>query len=213
MRPPESWRAAPVTLALSGLAVAAWLLALLFNVQDFAVYWGGFIPLRVAGVQGDEVLAPWWLTPVTATLIHAGAIHLVMNLIIQLFCGRAVEGIIGARQLLILYFIGAYAAAAGQYLLDPSSPTPMVGASGAISAVLGVYSLMFGRNRVKIANPTLARWVNALWLAAAYIVLQLLVGFTFETGGSRLAIGAHIGGFLAGLLLAKPLLLLRYRKA
>ena len=89
----------------------------------------------------------------------------------------------------------------------------MVGASGAISAVLGAYAMMFGRNRVKVANPALALWLNALWLAAAWVGLQLVIGFTFETAGSRIAIAAHIGGFLAGLLLAKPLLLLRYRGA
>ena len=89
----------------------------------------------------------------------------------------------------------------------------MVGASGAISAVVGAYAMMFGRNRVKVANPTVALWLNALWLAAAWIGLQLMVGITFTTAGSRIAVMAHIGGFLAGLLLAKPLLLLRYRGA
>ena len=72
---------------------------------------------------------------------------------------------------------------------------------------------MFGRNRVKVANLTLALWLNALWLAAGWVVLQIIVGLTFETSGARIAIAAHIGGFLAGLLLAKPLLLLRYRGA
>ena len=90
---------------------------------------------------------------------------------------------------------------------------PMVGASGAISAVLGAYAMLFGRNRVRSRIPALALWLNALWLAAAWIGLQLLIGFTFETAGARIAIAAHIGGFLVGLLLAKPLLLLRYRGA
>jgi len=73
--------------------------------------------------------------------------------------------------------------------------------------------MMFGRNRVKVANPMLALWLNALWLAAGWVVLQVIVGFTFETRGIRIAVAAHIGGFLVGLLLAKPLLLLRYRGA
>jgi membrane associated rhomboid family serine protease len=139
--------------------------------------------------------------------------HLVFNLLILLFCGRSVESIIGGRQLVILYVVGAYAAAAAHYVVGPSDTVPMIGASGAISAVLGAYSMMFGRNKVKVANPTLALWLNSLWLAAGWVVLQLIVGITFETEGARIAIAAHIGGFLAGLLLAKPLLLLRYRKA
>jgi membrane associated rhomboid family serine protease len=89
----------------------------------------------------------------------------------------------------------------------------MVGASGAISALLGAYALMFGRNKVKIAHNGLATFVNALWLGAAWIGLNLLVGFTFETSGIRIAFAAHIGGFIAGLLLLKPLLLLKWRGA
>jgi membrane associated rhomboid family serine protease len=92
----------------------------------------------------------------------------------------------------------------------------MIGASGAISAVLGAYALLFGRNKVKFANPTLALWVNALWLMVAWVALNVIVAFTFAsvTGGMfQLAVGAHIGGFLAGLALANPLLLLRYRRA
>ncbi|HEY9554099.1 rhomboid family intramembrane serine protease [Allosphingosinicella sp.] len=213
MRPPENWRRARVTLAIAGATAFAWLAAGLIGYSNFAALWGGFIPVRMMGVVGDEGLAPAFLTPLTATLVHAGIIHLGFNLLILLFCGRSVETIIGGKQLAILYIVGAYAAAAAQYAVDPIDQTPMVGASGAISAVLGAYSMMFGRNRVKVANPTLALWLNALWLAGAWIGLQLVVGFTFETAGARIAIAAHIGGFLAGLLLAKPLLLLRYRGA
>jgi membrane associated rhomboid family serine protease len=88
-----------------------------------------------------------------------------------------------------------------------------VGASGAISAVLGAFALLFGRNKVKVASPALATLVNALWLGAAWIVLNILIGLTFETSGLRLAVAAHIGGFIAGLILAKPLLLLKWRGA
>jgi membrane associated rhomboid family serine protease len=66
---------------------------------------------------------------------------------------------------------------------------------------------------VKVANPRLATLLNALWLGAAWIAFQLLIGYTFEGTALRIAIAAHIGGFLVGLLLAKPLLLLRYRNA
>ena len=213
MRPPESWRRARVTLVIGGLAALAWALAALFGLGELAPIWGGFIPARLGGVEGDTGLAPVILTPLTATLIHAGFVHLAFNLLIHFYCGRSVENILGGSALVILYVTGAYAAAAAQYAVGPSDITPMVGASGAISAILGTYAMLFGRNRVKIANPQLALWVNALWLAAAWVVLQLVVGFTFTTAGSQVAVAAHIGGFLAGLLLARPLLLLRYRKA
>lgn len=213
MRPPESWSRARVTIVLAALAVAAWAIVAALGISDIAGIWGGFIPARVGGLDGDGFLAPVFLTPLTSVFVHAGAIHLALNTLILVFCGRAVENIIGGPGLLILFLAGAFAAAAAQYAVGPSSLTPIVGASGAISAIIGTYAILFGRNRVKIADPRLAMWVNALWLAAAWIGLQLLVGFTFTTGGPQIAIAAHIGGFLAGLALARPLLLLRYRKA
>ena len=216
MRPPDSWRAARVTLIITVATFVAWLLVWgfgLLSTPDLISVFGGFIPGRAGGIETDLPLVPFVLTPITATLIHAGWIHVGFNLLFLAFCGRPVETIIGGRGMVILYLVGAYAAAAAQYAVGPASTTPMVGASGAISAVLGVYAIMFGRNRVKVADPRLALWLNALWLAAAWIGLQLVVGFTFETAGAQIAIAAHIGGFLAGLLLAKPLLLLRYRGA
>ncbi len=214
MRPPENWRNARVTLVIAAVTAVAWGLAAGLGIGDHAAIRGGFIPFRVEGVLPiPQVLAPVFLTPLTATLVHGGFVHVAFNLLILLFCGRSVEVIIGGRQLVILYVVGAYAAAAAHWAVDPSEPMPMVGASGAIAAVLGAYAVMFGRNKVKVANPTIAFWLNALWLAAAWVVLQLIVGLTFETVGARIAIAAHIGGFFVGLVLAKPLLLLRYRGA
>lgn len=213
MRPPESWQRAKVTLGIAAATVLAWVIAAGIGVNDIAAVWGGFIPARVSGLDGDGALAPVFLTPLTATLVHAGLIHLGFNLLILVFCGRATEAILGGPGIAILYVAGAYAAAAAQYLAGPAELTPMIGASGAISAILGAYAILFGRNRVRIEHPTLAMLVNALWLAAAWIGLQLLVGITFNTGGMTIAIAAHIGGFLVGLLLAKPLLMLRYRNA
>jgi membrane associated rhomboid family serine protease len=213
VRPPENWHSARATIAIAGATALAWLLAVGAGAENYAALWAGFIPLRLSAITVGTALAPVALTPLTATLVHSGFPHLILNLLIFLFCGRAVENILGMRGLIILYVVGAYAAAAAHYLANPTESVPMVGASGAISAVVGAYAMLFGRNRVKVANPTAALWLNALWLAAAWIALQLMVGITFTTAGARIAIGAHIGGFLAGLVLAKPLLLLRYRGA
>jgi membrane associated rhomboid family serine protease len=213
MRPPDSWSSARFTLGIAGVTAAAWLIVSTVGQEAWASIWGGFIPLRLSEAEFDVSLAPVFLTPLTATLIHAGLIHLGFNLIMLLFCGRPVEAILGARGLVILYVVGAYAAAAAHYLIYPLSHVPMIGASGAISAVMGTYAILFGRNRVQVAHPGLALWLNALWLMAAWVGLQLLVGFTFNSDGAGIAIAAHIGGFVAGLLLAKPLLLLRYRGA
>ncbi len=192
------------------MTALAWLLVTIFGLEQWAAIWGGFIPARVA-FGGDAALAPFWLTPMTATLIHAGILHLGFNLLMHLFCGRPVEAVIGSTGLATLYVAGAYGAAAAHYMLGPTEPVPMVGASGAISAIIGAYSMLFGRNRINVADPNLARWLHALWLMAAWVVLQLVVGFAFV--GGQIAIGAHIGGFVVGVLLANPLLLWRYRGA
>jgi membrane associated rhomboid family serine protease len=212
MRPPDDLRAAPVTLAIAALTAAAWLIAWMGGWQEAAAIGGGFIPARV-GLAGDTLPVPALLTPLTATLVHSGFAHLFLNLIILLFCGRSVERVLGGGGIVILYLVGAYAAAAAQYAVGPGETVPMVGASGAISAVLGAFALLFGRNKVKVAHPGLALVLHALWLAAAWVGLQILIGFTFETSGLRIAVAAHIGGFLAGLALARPLLLLKWRGA
>ncbi|HEX8238682.1 MAG TPA: rhomboid family intramembrane serine protease [Allosphingosinicella sp.] len=213
MRPPDDLRAAPVTLAIAALTAAAWLIAWAVGWQEEVALAGGFTPGHVGTPPGPGWPVPVLLTPLTATLVHSGFFHLFFNLIMLLFCGRSVERVLGGRGIVILYLVGAYAAAAAEFPVHPHLTEPMVGASGAISALLGAFALLFGRNKVKVANPALATFLNALWLGAAWVVLNILVGLTYETSGLRLAVAAHIGGFIAGLLLAKPLLLLKWRGA
>jgi hypothetical protein len=124
-----------------------------------------------------------------------------------------VERVVGASGLVAMYIVGAFAAAGAQWLAAPMGLTPMIGASGAVSAVIGAYSLSFGRAKAVTRSPRVNRWLNALWLLAAWIVLQLMTGYIAGQEGTMLATPAHIGGFVAGLLLQRPLLLLRYRNA
>lgn len=212
MRPPESWRTARMTLAIAAATALAFLLPEMAGLQMRAASWAGFLPYRF-GFDGYAPGVPVWLTPLTATLVHAGWIHLAFNLLILLFCGRAAEGVLGPASMAILYALGAYAAAAGHYVLEPESTRPMIGASGAVSAVLGAYAMLFGRNKLSVRNATLALWLNALWLIAAWIGLQLVIGIASRSASIGIAIGAHIGGFLVGTALARPLLLFRYRRA
>jgi membrane associated rhomboid family serine protease len=213
MRPPEDWRRARVTLAIAAATAATFVLVALAGAGERAMMWGGFFPYRF----GSDVYAPglpFWLTPLTAALLHAGMLHLLFNLLIFMFCGRSTENVLGPASIAILYVVGAYAAAAGQYLMNPHSTTPMVGASGAIAAVIGAYAMLFGQNKVKVKNPKLALWLNALWLLAGWIAVNAVMGLTMRRSADlNIAVGAHVGGFVVGLLLARPLLLFRYRKA
>ncbi len=203
---------ARLTYAITALTVAAFVLGRLIWGVDFISEQAGFIPLRLsAAAMGFAV--PALLTPLTATLAHGDWIHLGFNLLMLVYCGRAVEAVLGAGPLAALYVIGAYIAAAGQFVVGPMSPVPMIGASGAISAVIAVYALLFGRNAVTRWGPIPAHWVRAIWLAVAWTAIQWMIGLVSGGGGYEIATAAHVGGFLAGLAMARPLLAWRYRGA
>ena len=181
------------------------------NLQNAATAMG-FIAARVGGLEISPAV-PALLTPLSATLVHGGFLHLAMNFLLFAYCGRQVESVVGAAPLVLLYLIGAYAAAAGQYVLDPNSNIPMIGASGAISALVGAYAVSFGQSKKIVASFRLNRWLNIAWLMAAWVGLQLMVAYLMGQQGMLLATGAHVGGFIAGVLLQRPLLLWRYRGA
>ena len=200
------------TVAISALTALAWLIAVLFAPEQAALALG-FIPARLSGAVVPWAALPALLTPLSATLVHSGLIHLGFNLLIFLWCGTAVERVLGRTGLIVLYLVGAYAAALGQWLADPGGIVPMVGASGAISAVIGAFALSFGRAKRFTSSLALNRWINALWLLVAWVVLQLMMGWLGGMQGYLLATPAHVGGFAAGLLLQRPLLLWRHRQA
>jgi membrane associated rhomboid family serine protease len=205
-------RSARLTFSITIVTGLAWVAAQLWGASDWVAEQAGFIPLRFAG-QTTGFVVPAWLTPFTATLVHGDIMHIVFNMIMLVYCGRAVEQILGALPLAVLYVVGAVAAASAQYLVNPMSPVPMIGASGAISAVLAVYALLFSRNEVKAIGPIPAHWVRALWLAAGWTAVQWLLSFATSRGSYQIATAAHVGGFLVGLALARPLLAWRYRNA
>lgn len=182
----------------------------------YAVIAAGFIPASVTTALSAPhgiPLLPFWLTPLTATLIHGGFLHLAVNMVMLVYCGRLLERAIGAAALALLYAVGAYCGAAVQWLLDPASVSPVIGASGAISAVIAGYAMLFSERPVPAIGPIPSRVVRVVWLASAWIGIQLLVAFASDVGQPVVAIGEHLGGFFAGLLLARPLLLWRYRNA
>lgn len=195
----------PATNAIALATAAIFFLLLLFGLSDAADMAGGFVPARFNGLVISGAL-PAWVTPVTATMLHGGFLHLAFNMAMLVFCGRMVEVVIGPWRLALLYVIGAYGAALGQYLVNPADGTPMIGASGAISAVFGGYALLYGQPRKLAGHPWLAAAVNVLWLAAAWIGVQFLMGFAFADIGMSIATGAHVGGFITGLLLIYPLI-------
>jgi membrane associated rhomboid family serine protease len=209
---------ARATIAIVAITGLAWLAAQAAGQSDRMALIAGFIPARISQGLTLPGAVPVWLTPLSATLVHAGLLHVVFNLLIIAFCGRFVEASIGPGGLVLLYLVGAYTAAGAEYLVMPDSMATMVGASGAGSAIIGAYALLYGKRRPKGWGPIPGRLLQVLWLAAGWIGLQALLGFASVgmpgvPSGGVIATPAHIGGFLAGLALARPLLLFRYRSA
>jgi len=201
------------TNIIVAVTTAAWIIAAVLGQSAQAAYSLGFIPLRVSVPLMPFRAAPVFLTPLTATLVHSNLVHVGFNMLILLWCGRLVERVLGATGVIVLYVLGGYAAAAAQWGVDPHASVPMIGASGAISAVMGAYALSFGRARPFTRNLQINRLINVVWLLVAWTVLQAMMGWLGDQQGYLLATPAHVGGFAAGLLLQRPLLLWRYRKA
>jgi len=201
------------TIAIAVLTTLAWFVTALLGADSRAAVVLGVIPARLSGLIEITPAVPAWLTPLSSTLVHGGALHLALNMLMLVWCGTKVERILGSGGVLMLYLVGAYTAAIAQWISSPVSPTPMIGASGAISAVIGAFALSFGQQKRIVRSASLNRTLNALWLLAAWIALQIMTGLLAGVQGFLLATPAHIGGFVAGLLLQRPLLLWRYRKA
>ena len=197
--------------------VVIYLLIWISGLEQEAIARGGFFPIRLGeGYPALETigqLVPAWLTPISSAFLHGGLMHIGFNMLMLLFCGRFVEQALGPRLMAFLYLAGAYAAAMAEFLFNGQSIIPVVGASGAISAILGAYALLFARNDVKPVGPVPGHIVRVIWLTLAWIGIQLMIGIATRGDLNGIAIYAHIGGFLAGLLLTRPLLEWRFRNA
>jgi membrane associated rhomboid family serine protease len=202
-----------VTAAIAALTAIAWLVVVAMGATSAATVTMGFIPARMSGLVDLSPAVPAVLTPLSSTLVHGGLLHLAFNLLMLMWCGTAVERVLGRGALVLIYGVGAFAAAAAQWLADPASLIPVIGASGAISSVIGAFALSFGQAKPITRSPQLNRLINAAWLLAAWVVMQIMIGLLAGVQGVLLATPAHVGGFLAGLLLQRPLLLWRYRTA
>ena len=208
-----------VTLALISACgiVFAWELAVLAQGGNEAlarfVEDHGVVPAQLAAAvgRGDLVSGPV-LDVFTSMFLHAGWLHLLGNLLYLWIFGNNVEDRMGRAVFLGFYLFGGIAAVAGQTVIDPGSNVPMIGASGAISATLGAYLVLYPGARIQslvflgffyqlIAVP-------AVIVLGFWFLLQVVDGIgslgasTGLDGG--VAVFAHIGGFLVGALLAIP---------
>ena len=201
------------TVVIALVTAAAWLLVGLIGAEDNAALLMGMIPARLSGDYAISPAVPAYLTPLSSTLVHGGLLHVAFNLLMLVWCGIAVERVLGGKALVFLYVVGAYAAALAQWAVDPHSLVPVIGASGAISAIIGAFALSFGKPKRLVRSAGLNRFLNAAWLLAVWIILQVMTGMISGQNGLMIATPAHVGGFLVGLALERPLLMWRYRNA
>jgi membrane associated rhomboid family serine protease len=198
-----------VTYAVIGLCIVvfAWQMSLLPSDAEAAVYAFGAIP---AVLLGDVRLAPGvaavpsWATLVTSMFLHGDPIHLGANMLYLWIFGNNVEDAMGHVRFIAFYLICGVLAGLTHALIDPASTVPVIGASGAISGVLGAYLLLHPQARilVLIVLPVFVR-LPAWLVLVAWFVGQGLAALTAGTGGG-VAWWAHIGGFVAGMALMVP---------
>lgn len=167
---------------------------------DFSAF-AGFRPIEFS-------VHPWVsvLTLASSVFLHAGIIHLLGNLLFLWVFGRTLEGLFGHRNFLIAFPLLGMAGNLVHWVIYPNSDIPVIGASGAISALMGAYLGLFPRARVRIlfwlAVP-LGIWAPRAWLPlSVWIALQLHSVLTGEGEVSGVAYAVHVGGFVVGLVAA-----------
>ena len=209
----RSWHAAPATWSLAALTALVWLVAFSFQRSDVLIQQASFLPQRLGATPDAGLVVPAWLTPLTTLFVHDGFAHLALNLLALIAYGRAVEPAAGSVGFLILYLAGAVAAAAAFFLVHPIEiGLYWAGAGGGVGALLGAYAILFGSSRGP-PKAGLARWTYALWLCVGWTLLSMLVMLPSAGFFVIYYPAALVASFAAGLLLGRPLLLFRYRKA
>lgn len=206
--PTRSFPYLTITIIALCVLVYLWQATLGPRGGEAVIYSLGVIPavlLHKVQLNPELVVVPASATIFTSMFLHGGFMHLAGNMLYLWIFGNNIEDAMGKFRFILFYFICGMAAAFGQVLSDPSSQIPMVGASGAISGVLGAYLLIYPHARVLVLIPLwfyveLIR-LPASWVLGFWFVLQLLSSALTRSSGGGVAFYAHIGGFITGMIL------------
>ncbi len=180
--------------------IAANVIIFIISLSDFEriIQTFGFVP---------ELFPSFFavVTIFTSMFLHAGFDHIFGNMWYLWIFGDNVEDKLGRLKFIFLYILSGVVASLTQYITDPLSAIPSIGASGAVSGILGFYLVTFPKSRITTSS---GYWVNEMpaWLVVGFwFVIQLFFGFATLAGygGSNVAFFAHIGGFAFGYLAAK----------
>jgi membrane associated rhomboid family serine protease len=198
-----------VTMTFIGICVAVFLYQVNLPQEPaelFAFQYGA-IPSIIFGhaslPEEARVGFPATLTLVTSMFLHGGWMHLLGNMLYLWIFGNNIEDVMGHAKFVVFYILSGILAALSHALTDPSSQIPMVGASGAISAVLGAYLLLFPRAHVLVLLPGIGmtRVAAGIVLGMWFLTQLISGGMSVGASGGGVAFFAHIGGFIAGMAL------------
>src|SRR5262245_7886078 len=186
-------------------------------LQSFIQAWG-VVPREYSAGRdlAPYIPLPFWSTLLTNMFLHGGWMHLAGNMLYLWIFGDNIEKLVGHARFLFFYIACGVAASLAHIAFNAGSSMPAVGASGAISGILGGYLLLFPRNHVRVLTRGGVVAVPAAFMLGFWILIQFVNGLgsianTPETGG--VAYMAHIGGFIAGLVLVKLFAMGRQRPA
>ncbi len=203
LRPPV------VTVAIIAVCTVVSLYQLALSEREEEVFALGFgmIPGVLFGTRHLSAAIPAvdpWLTIVTSMFLHGGLLHLAGNMIYLWVFGNNIEDAMGHARFIVFYLLCGAAAALAQASVEPDSPIPMIGASGAISGVLGAYLVLHPHARVVVLffyGLVTTVTLPAMAVLGWWIVVQVVNVLLAEPGQGGVAWYAHLGGFVAGMAL------------
>ncbi len=198
------WPLVTVVFIVANCAVFVYEIGLGGGLRDFIRAFG-FTPVLLTGGDTFPRAA---LTLFTSMFIHANFWHIGGNMLFLWVFGDNVEDVFGRIGFVLFYAVSGLGGSLLHFLMSRGSSIPSVGASGAISGVMGAYLLLYPRARILALIPfgffLRASYIPALFFLGFWFVLQLLYGLASRGGGAGVAYFAHIGGFAAGVLMALP---------
>ncbi len=177
--------------------------------DEVFIYQFGAIPAVIFGSQtlpSELAAIPATFSVLTSMFLHGGFMHLIGNMLYLWIFGNNVEDAMGHGRFIVFYLLAGVAASMAHFLTDLTSEIPTIGASGAIYGILGAYILLYPRAQVLVLI-FLGFFIRVMYIPAGfvlgfYFVIQIFQGtLTFGQGGGGVAWFAHIGGFIAGLVL------------
>jgi len=154
-------------------------------------------------IQQYATPLPVYFNFLSSMFMHGNFMHIFGNMLFLWIFGDNLENVLGHVRYAVFYLLCGFAAAAAQIMMGPDSVIPMLGASGAISGVLGGYALLFPRREVKALIFNFLTTVPAFVAIGIWIAYQLITGYLTPAGTGGVAYAAHVGGFVAGLVLIK----------